>query len=764
MNFPGHVDALISLSRKVFYRIFTVGLVAKAAVIAAPESSVVTYHDEVADILATHCIECHQPEGIGPFSLQGYTQVRRRAQQILEVTESGFMPPWKPALGFGPPLIGERRLDASELTVLQQWFNAGAPAGEPKTKPPSFKTDTGWRLGEPDLILELPEDYQLPNEGKDVYRNIVLPFPLSSSRYIKAVEIKPGNPQAVHHALLMLDKSGRAQQRDDAEAGVGYGGMGVGSAVPPAGHIIGWTPGQTPHESHPGTAWEISAGTDLVLQLHLLPTGKTEQIKPKLGLYFTEEAPTRPSLVIQLRNFDIEIPAGQSDYRVRESITLPASVEVLGLYPHAHYIAKDLKIYATLPNGDRQWLLRIPDWDFNWQGDYRFQQPLHLPAGTILQMDYTYDNSEENPRNPSSPAVDVSGGWGSLDEMAEAMIQVIPENAEDLALLQKAQVNYDINQAGGEARYHYFNGTYLELQEEWSQAGAAYERALALNPDFASARFKLGALAALAGDLVSAESHYHAALVSQPELIPARLALAKLRFGQGDLESARDIFVSVQNENPANLEALLDLIRFHQAVGNLDAALTLLKSEVRRFEPSPQFHLEFAETLWAHSQSDVAMRRFEIAVETAQKSPNALDVKRAAFLRMAEIYENQGDFIQANQAINEALTLPTDNLDALLLATNISLQLGNNPDAFAHLILLVDRPAPATFAPLDILVNLRTTEGAVLLVDAYLEIGNTEDARTIIEGVLPILIERGLSKTAAQIVERRDELGRQSTK
>ncbi|GAB5559670.1 MAG: hypothetical protein SynsKO_13170 [Synoicihabitans sp.] len=750
------------LSRRVFYRIFAVGLVAKTTTIAATEPSTPTYHDGVADIFAAHCIECHQPEGIGPFSLQNYTQVRRRARQIIEVTESGFMPPWKPAAGFGPALVGERRISATELSVLQRWFDAGAPAGDLTASPTQPKATGGWSLGEPDLILELAEPYLLPKEGRDIYRNVVLPFPLATSHFVKAIEIKPGPPQAVHHALLMLDTTGRAQQRDEAESGVGYDGMGVGSADPPAGHIIGWTPGQTPHESHPGTAWKISAETDLVLQLHLLPTGKPERIKPRLGFYFTDEAPTRPSLVIQLRNFDIEIPAGKSDYRVRESITLPAPLEVLGLYPHAHYIAKDLKIFATLPNGERQWLLRIPDWDFNWQGDYRFQEPLSLPAGTTLQMDYTYDNSDANPRNPSSPAVDVSGGWGARDEMAEAMIQVIPEKTDDLALLQKAQVDYDIAQAGGEARYHYFNGAYLEQQKEWRQAAAAYERALRLDPTFASARFKLGVITEQAGDLTAAEFHYQKALVLQPELIPARLALAKLRFRRGDSESARAIFISVQNENPTHLDALLALTRFYQAVGNFNAALALLRSGETNFETSPQFQLEFAETLWGRSRTDAALRRFEKAAQIAEESSHGSEIFRAALLRMAEIYENRGDFIQANQAITEALTLPTDKLDALLLATNISLQLEDDQEALNYLKNLVDRPAATTFAPLDILANLSTPNGSVLLVDAYLQSGNLEDARTVIDHALPMLIERGLKAPAAQIRERRDQLSQPS--
>lgn len=737
---------------------------------AAPSESAITYHADVAPILAAHCVECHTPDGIGPFSLLNYRQVLRRGQQIVEVTESGFMPPWKPAADAGPALIGERRLDDFELNTLRQWFESGVPAGEPiqvsEYQPPA----SAWRLGKPDLIISLPHSYELPAQGKDIYRNLVLPFPLPNQKFVKSVEIRPGNPQAVHHALLMLDQTGRAMQRNRDEPGVGYDGMGVGSGIPPAGHIIGWTPGQSPHEVFPGTAWSLSPGTDLVLQLHLLPTGKRESINPQLGLYFTDTPPTLSSFIIQLRNFDIDIPAGDSNYRVQESITLPVPVKVIGLYPHAHYIAKDLKIYATLPDSERQGLLHIPDWDFNWQGDYRFVKPVTLPAGATLHLDYIYDNSAANPRNPSSPPVEVRGGWSSFDEMGEAMIQVIPERPEDLARLREAQLAYDVTQSGGEARYHYFNGIYLEMQDEWTQADAAFRRALEIDPDFASAHFKLGELESRQGNRPTAEAHYHRALAIQADLIPAQLALAKLIFERREISKAKSIFQSVHRENPHDLSGVLHLSRFHIAVDELAEALTTFEAASDRFADSAQFNLEFAETLQSAGRINEAKDQLLLATknEAYDRSPfessNTADIRSAAFNRLAKISAAEGDLTKAVRAAEASLQQSPGNLDSLLLAASLAAKLEDHDRALSHLIALVNRPDIETFAAEDILANLPMPSGALLLTDAYLECKNWNEAETVIDLLLPQLKRRNMLKAAAQLEARRAELSRHRAK
>ena len=437
----------------------------------------VTYADDVAPIIQESCITCHNPNGIGPFSLTNYEEVRRRGRQISEVTQSRYMPPWKPDADYGPALIGERRLSESQIQSIQSWYASGMESGDLSKLTPYTPPTNEWQLGTPDLIIQLDEPFRLPAEAEDIYQNFVIPLPINKTVYVRAFELMPESRLAIHHALLTVDNTRKSRERDAADPGPGWNGMEIGGD-PPAGHIIGWTPGQEPYQAYPGTAWKLTPGDDLVLQLHMLPTGKPESVNPKLALFFADKEPTLPSYVFQLRNYDIDIPPEDSNYLRTGSMRVPVPVKVVSVYPHAHYLGKDIQLYAKLPNGDTQWLLRIPDWDFNWQGDYRFKDPIDLPAQSTLHMAYTFDNSSLNPRNPSSPPKRVTGGWRSYDEMAEAMIQVIPSNKEDLELLVETQLQYDFELAGGEARYHYYNGIALEQVNEPEQALKAYLKSI----------------------------------------------------------------------------------------------------------------------------------------------------------------------------------------------------------------------------------------------------------------------------------------------
>ena len=717
----------------------------------------ITFAEQIAPILLQNCVGCHQPDGIGPFSLVTYDEVSRRARQIAEVTASGYMPPWKPAQDQGPSLIGERRLTAAEIAILSAWHDADAPAGDLSQIPPPPENPEGWQLGPPDLIVELPTPYSLPGDGIDVYRNFAIPLPLTSPRYVRAVEFRPGTRLAIHHALLLLDDTGRARERDEAEPGPGYDGMGIGSGIPPSGHIVGWTPGQAPYEAFPGTSWEVSPGTDLVLQLHMLPTGRDEPIAPKIGLYFAAEPPSLQSFVFQLRNFDIEIPAGESNYKITENITIPVPVKVLSLYPHAHYLGKDLQLFAMLPNGEKQWLLHIPDWDFNWQGDYRLQTPLSLPAGTVLHIHYTYDNSAANPFNPSSPPVAVRGGWSSRDEMAEAMIQVIPEDPTDLPQLIATQKNYDIAMAGGEARYHYFNGLYLEQQGEFAQAATAFITALQLDPTFASTHFKLGTLAERQGDVSRARDYYQTALHYQSNMISARLALARLLMQDRDFAEAGKIIRETYQANPGHLMACLFLTRFLLSTGETDAALAAFAQNLSTFADSAQFQLEYGEALWRLGQIDAAKARLTAAatiVPADLKVGSAASLKAiqaTAYYDLALIQRDETQLAQALESIEHCLTLSPTHLDALLLATELAINTNDHAQALTRLTTLVSLPDDETFYPQDILDNLPLPTGPVLLVDAYLAAQKPAQALQIIDLAIPRLIHNGFTTEATRL-------------
>lgn len=698
----------------------------------------VNFADHIAPILAANCASCHHPNGIGPFSLLTFDDARRRSRQIAEVTQSGFMPPWKPSREHGPALIGERTLTTAQIQQLTQWHEQGSPAGDLTKLPPPVEPASTWTLGPPDLVIRLPESYTLPAEGRDVYRNFAIPVALTEPRFVRALQFRPAPRSPIHHALVLLDQTGRAREQDETETGPGYDGMGIGSGTPPSGHIVGWTPGQSPYEAYPGTAWEITPQTDLVIQLHLLPTGRPESIAPEIGLYFANQPPDRESFVIQLRNYEIAIPAGESTYQIEESLTLPTPVQVLSLYPHAHYLGKDLQIFATLPSGEKQWLLHIPDWDFNWQGDYRLQSPLALPAGAEISMVYTFDNSAANPFNPSNPPVDVSGGWSSTDEMAEAMIQVLPASADDLAALSRAQKDYDIAKAGGEARYHYFNGIYLEEQGEFQQAFVAYESSRKLDPTFASVYFKLGGWWERQSDPARAFELYQTALLHQPTMISARLAQAKLLVQHQQFSAAGELIQAVHAENPRHLLATLYLARFHLAVDDFPAALATFRAGLAHFAESPEFHYEYGETLWRTDQIKAAEKHFEIASSStpaglALGSTRALlETRAAAFHRLALIALDRSETVAAQNHLEQCLIASPRHLDALLLAADLALRSADHATAEAHLFTLLSLPEQARFSDEDILANLPQPAGRLALAQAYTQRGNPDQAQHVI--------------------------------
>lgn len=459
--------------------------------VSVGHANVPTFAEDVAPIISQNCVACHQPEGSAPFSLIGYQNTKRRAQQIVEVTEDRFMPPWKPVRGFGPDLKGDRRLSDQQLTLLKQWNKEGAPPGRLESVPEVELTAGGWSLGEPDLILELEEPYVLKADGRDEFRNFVIKIPLESSRWVRAVEFQPEAKLAIHHAIIAMDPTDSTRRQDEADPLPGYESMELGAAVRPFGHLIGWAPGQVPYECHPGTAWQIHPGTDLVVQLHMLPVGRDLEVSPRIGLYFTNEAPTKQSMVMQLRENEIDIPAGENAYEIEETLVLPTDVQVLGLFPHAHYLCRDMQIWAELPDGAKQGLLRISDWDFNWQSDYRYVDPLPLPAGTKLMMRYTYDNSADNIRNPSSPPRRVTSGWGSFEEMGEVAVQVLLDQRDDWSKLQETQTRYDIEKTGQRPTLYFQLAAALRHQGRIEEAETTLRELLSLYPQDLSIRLYL---------------------------------------------------------------------------------------------------------------------------------------------------------------------------------------------------------------------------------------------------------------------------------
>ena len=393
----------------------------------------VTFSRDVAPILYRHCAACHRAGEVAPFPLLSYADSARRAALIARVTATRYMPPWKPVPGYGE-FAGARGLSKAEIATLARWAEAGAPEGNPSetpAPPPAHST----KLAHPDLVVRMPKPFTIPAEGPDLYRCFELPLGLGADRYVNALEFRPSNPKVVHHAILFIDRAG-AGAKLESEPGAGYPCFGAPGFLPAAG-LGGWSPGSPPIHMPEGVAAVLNKRAGLVIQLHFHPTGRPEIEQGDVALGFTDQPPTRRLADIPLGSRQIDIPPGEKAYKVTDHFTLPVAVDAIGIIPHAHYICREMNGIARLPDGSTRPLIRIADWDFNWQEQYRYARPLHLPADTRLEMEFVYDNSEANPHNPSHPPRRVLWGPGSTDEMAGLHLQVLATRESDFEELSQ---------------------------------------------------------------------------------------------------------------------------------------------------------------------------------------------------------------------------------------------------------------------------------------------------------------------------------------
>lgn len=399
-----------------------------------------TFHADVQPLLAKHCASCHRPGEVAPFSLLTYDDAAKRAEQLAEITGRRVMPPWKPQPGH-EKFRDERRLSEAEIATLKNWADAGAPAGKPpaaatiaaETNAPTETNSHAWHLGEPDLKLTLAEPVKIPADGRDLYMNVILPLKVPAGKFVKAIEFRPGNTRVVHHAVLFIDTSGKAKERDDATPEQGF------IAVTPPGRFLPgslavWTPGRTPRPLADGLSLPWPQNAELVLNLHLHPSGKPETEQSTVGVYFTDEAPQKSLVDLTLIDTKIDIAPGDKAFRTRDTFTLPIDLEAVTIFPHMHLIGREISVVAKLPDGATKTLLAIDDWDFNWQDLYEYAEPVRLPKGTEVTLTGVHDNSAENPQNPSHPPRRVKWGEQTENEMSIAFLSLMPVNEKDIGL------------------------------------------------------------------------------------------------------------------------------------------------------------------------------------------------------------------------------------------------------------------------------------------------------------------------------------------
>ncbi len=537
----------------------------------------VTFTKDVAPILFNACASCHRPEGAAPFSLLTYEDARSHASAIVAATRDRVMPPWKPEPGHGE-FVDERRLTGDEIRTLARWLEAGLVEGDPAQLPPRPSWNGQWRLGTPDLVIETPP-YPLRPSSEDVYRNFVLPIESSTTRYVRAWELLPGSG-AVHHATMQFDPTRSSRRLDEQDPEPGYEGLVPHSAMSPDGYFLGWLPGLVSNVAPPGMSWPLPTGADLIMMLHLKPTGRTETIQARLGLYFSDTPPRIQPTLIRMTRQHMDIAPGESRYLVSDSFPLDVDVDLYTIQPHAHLLAREVKSYATLPDGTRKWLIYIRQWDFNWQGVFRYARPEFLPAGTTITFEFTYDNSAANPHNPHRPPRRVTYGQHTTDEMAELWLQVVTRNPTDRARLARAArerivreeivgvekrletdpdnvaLHDDVALLHAEAGHldgtvehfahtvrarpdsaaaHYNLGNALFRRGRRDEAIASLRKAIALEPDYALAHDGLGVALYSQGRIGEAIEHYRRALELDPRNSETRdhLAIALRSQGEG---------------------------------------------------------------------------------------------------------------------------------------------------------------------------------------------------------------------------------------
>jgi tetratricopeptide (TPR) repeat protein len=579
-----------------------------------------TWSSDVAAIVYRSCASCHRPGQPAPFSLLSYDDVFKKRTFVAEVTALGYMPPWQPTHG---DFAGDRRLSQQDLATIQSWVAAGAPRGD-QGKEPSAPTFTdGWQLGEPDVIIRMPDVLDVPAAGADIARNFVVPIALERMRYVAAVEIRPGS-RAVHHAVLAVDRTRRSRQSDDADAGPGFSGMTLGAAAPPDGHFMGWTPGKSVRRSPDGMAWRLFPGDDFVLQLHAVPVGKLEKVQPEIGIWFTDE-PTRNVFdLVMLFSEEIDVAPGVADFVLRDHLVLPTAVTLHAVYPHAHYVCRKMKATATLPDGKVRVLFTIDEWDFDWQDDYRFRQPIDLPAGTRLAIEYVYDNSDNNDNNPVRPLRRVRFGQESADEMGTCTFSLTLHDLRERAELQLATTDRDLEKipdawhllmrkcqlerergnfavaekaiekacriSPGAAAVWFERGMLGESMHKLEAAASSYQQALRIDKNHAMAHMQLGTLFGRSGNDAKALLHFGEAVRVLPNSPRAHNNFATANFAANKLKVAERHYRRAIALQATYFNAQFNLARVLVGMGRKEAARQELKraAELRPREPAVQ--------------------------------------------------------------------------------------------------------------------------------------------------------------------------------
>jgi tetratricopeptide (TPR) repeat protein len=502
--------------------------------------------------------------------------------------------------------------------------------------------------------LELPRPYVLPasgDKGRDVFRNFVVRVPVETPRYVRAIELRPSNPKIFHHANMLVDRGGASRSRE-TEPGMVFEGMDLeieSESFDPDGYFLSWKPGSAPVPGTDGMSWRVDPGTDLILNLHMRPDGKPEVVQVSLGLYFAAKPPTRFPMLLQLENDRaIDIPPGDKNFIVKDDFTLLLDVEVLAVYPHAHYLGKDLQGYAILPDGKKKWLIRIKDWNLDWQGVFRYAKPVFLPKGSTVCMQWTYDNSSTNLRNPNQPPRRVMAGNQATDEMSHLWLQVLPANDSGLKvdprlILQEAMMRHRVRSDPTDYIVRYNLGSVLQILGKLDESAEEYRRVLRLRPNDPVARNSLGSVLQLQGKTEEAIQEYREVLRGAPGYSDAEYNLGRALVAQGKLDQASASFGVVLRAHPENANAHHSLGLVFQLQGNNEEAIQEYR-EVLRLQPGysdPEYNLGRA--LLAQGKIEPAIASFGAVLRAYPQDPDAHHSLGLAFAERGDVLRAQSE-------------------------------------------------------------------------------------------------------------------------
>jgi hypothetical protein len=399
-----------------------------AALLALPAfAGPPAFFGDVLGILQNRCQQCHRPGEIAPMSFLTYADTRPWAKAIRESVLTRKMPPWFADPNYGH-FANERSLSQREMDTLVNWVAAGAPEGDPKDGPPPREWPPGWNISSPDAVFEMPQAFPIPPSGAIEYQYIILPTRLTADKWVDQVEVRPGDRAAVHHAVIYIREPG-SPWLAGKPTGAPFA-LSIVNSLTTSDILMVYTPGNSFDRWKPGMAKKIKAGSDLILQMHYTAHGQRSADRTRVGVVFAKEPPRQAILTLQMGNDKFVIPPGEANHRVSVAGTLPNDALLIGLFPHMHLRGKAFEYQIAGPNGRGETLLKVDNYNFNWQLNYRLAEPRLLRAGTRLICAGYFDNSANNPGNPD-PSAEVRFGEQSWEEMMIGFFDVAVDASMD---------------------------------------------------------------------------------------------------------------------------------------------------------------------------------------------------------------------------------------------------------------------------------------------------------------------------------------------